>query len=132
VTGLPPRRRPTAQETLAKAEAAARRRRWEDQLELHIKAWGLPIPEREFHFDAVRMWRFDFAFAQFRVAVEIEGITWAGGRHQRPAGFEADAIKYARAAELGWLVLRVTPAMVKSGHAIRLIETVLFQQKAGW
>lgn len=44
------------------------------------------------------------------------------GRHVRPEGFRKDAAKYNRAAILGWIVLRVTAADIRSGDAIRDLE----------
>lgn len=82
-----------------------------------IAAYGVPEPEREHMFHPVRRWRFDFSWPALRLAVEIEGGTWAQGRHTSGAGFEADCLKYNEAALLGWCVLRFTGGMVKSGEA---------------
>lgn len=69
---------------------------------------GLPSPQREYRFDEKRRWRFDYAWPEHLVAVEIEGIIWeGGGRHQRAAGFLADAEKYEAALLQGWRVYRV-------------------------
>jgi very-short-patch-repair endonuclease len=110
---------------LAKAEAAARRTQLEDLLAWHIKTWGLPAPEREHRFDAIRRWRLDFAWPAFMVAAEVEGLTREGGRHQRMAGFEKDAEKYTAAQLAGWTLLRFTSRMVRSAQAIRVIEIAL-------
>lgn len=112
-------------EMWAREAAAAARRQWEEKLAQHIHAWSLPTPEREYLFHPTRLWRFDFAWPPFMLAVEVEGITSQGGRHQRFAGFEADIIKYAEAAQAGWTVLRFTPAKIKSGYAVRAIEALL-------
>jgi hypothetical protein len=47
---------------------------------LHLKAAGIPDPEREYRFDAKRRWRFDFCWPEQRLASEVEGGTWSGGR----------------------------------------------------
>lgn len=88
---------------------------------------GLPKPETEFAFAKAigRRWRFDLAWPDERLAVEVEGGTWTGGRHTRGAGFEADAEKYAEAVLSGWRVLRVTGAMIRSGRAVALVERAL-------
>lgn len=82
-------------------------------------------PEREVSFAKPRRWRFDFAWPARKVAVEVEGGTWVQGRHTRGASFEADCEKYAEAAILGWIVLRVTGAMVRDGRAFELLERAL-------
>jgi very-short-patch-repair endonuclease len=80
-------------------------------------------PEREYVFHPKRRWRFDFAFPDRKLAVEVEG--GMGGRHQRRAGFEGDAYKYNDAAKLGWFVLRYTTAMVTRGDAIDDVREML-------
>ncbi len=45
----------------------------EDLLERHIKRTGLPKPAREYRFHRERRWRFDFAWPDYKVAVEVEG-----------------------------------------------------------
>lgn len=67
-------------------------------------------------------WRFDFAFKQQKLAVEIEGGVFTGGRHTRGAGFIEDTHKYNAAVLLGWRVLRFAAPDIKSGHALRVIE----------
>jgi very-short-patch-repair endonuclease len=67
-------------------------------------------PVREYRFAENRGWRFDFAWPDsgVKVAVELEGGVWTGGRHTRGAGFIADCEKYNFASEIGWVVLRYT------------------------
>lgn len=127
-----PRRRHhlTMGEIVAREEAAAKRRALEDRLAQHIKAMQLPIPEREYRFDPVRRWRFDFCWPAFRLAVEVEGLTPAGGHHQRMAGYEGDLDKYNAAAAAGWQVLRFTGTHVRTGAAIRRIEDALIAAAA--
>ena len=90
-------------------------------LALHLRAHGVPEPVREHRFDAVRRWRFDFSWPWAKVAVEVEGGTWSGGRHTRPSGFAADLEKYNAAALAGWRVLRFDGHAVKSGQAALVI-----------
>lgn len=94
---------------------------------IQVRADKLPLPETEYRFHGKRRWRFDFAWPEKRLAVEIEGGIWTGGRHTRGAGFEADAEKYNTAAEMGWTVLRYTPRFVRSGEALEQVKRVLGQ-----
>lgn len=61
---------------------------------------------KELQFHPVRKWRFDYAFSDLKVAIEIDGAVWTQGRHNRPAGYLADMEKLNTAASMGWLVLR--------------------------
>jgi very-short-patch-repair endonuclease len=91
-----------------------------------IEHAGLPAPEREFRFHPIRRWRFDYAFLGPKLAVEIEGGTWQGGRHSRGAGYEADAEKQNTALGMGWRLVRYTPGMLKDGEAVvELIRKLL-------
>ncbi|OQC57677.1 MAG: hypothetical protein BWX54_01130 [Verrucomicrobia bacterium ADurb.Bin018] len=85
----------------------------------------LPLPVREYVFANPRRWRFDLAWPERKIAVEIEGGVWILGRHQRPDGFRRDIDKYNRATLLGWRVLRVTPDMIVSGEALDLVREAL-------
>lgn len=83
-----------------------------------VKAqYGLHNPERK--------WRFDFAFPDKKIFVEVEGGTWVNGRHNRGKGYEEDCRKYNDAAIAGYQVLRFTTDMVNSMEAIATIERVL-------
>lgn len=73
-----------------------------------------PMPETEYRFHPTRRWRFDFAWPDDKVAVEIEGGVWTRGRHTRPTGYMGDLEKYNEAVKLGWKVLRYTPSMLSS------------------
>ena len=44
----------------------------------------------EYRFHPSRDWRFDFAIPSRRVAVEVEGGAFNGGRHIRPEGYLRD------------------------------------------
>lgn len=72
---------------------------------------GVPSPRPEFEFHPVRKWRFDYAWPDEKIAVEIEGGIWreGGGAHSHPLNIERDIDKYNAAAVLGWRILRVAP-----------------------
>ena len=97
----------------------------EDTLEWQMRVAGLPPFEREYRFMRGRRYRFDFAWPAFRLACEAEGGRWTGGRHVRPAGYEADCVKYSEAAILGWRVIRVTDTMIHDGRALDLVMRAL-------
>lgn len=81
----------------------------------YCSSGGMPTPVPEYKFHPTRKWLFDFAWPEQKVALEIEGGAWTGGRHTRGKGYESDCAKYSEAAVLGWKVLRVTTGMLERG-----------------
>lgn len=96
----------------------------EDVFANHLFVHGLPPAIREFPFAPPRKYRFDFAWLEERIAVEIEGGTRVNGRHNRHAGFELDCAKYNLAARNGWKVFRFTGPMVCDGRAVNFLKEV--------
>jgi len=130
--------------------------KWESQFALHLHADGIPPGAREFRFcaDAVgwldmdakerrkiplrrllrraglRDFRFDFAWPDRKIAVEIDGAIAKGGQggHTSIKGYTDDRQKDCEAAVLGWTVIRVTGQMVKTGYAINVLSR-LFKRR---
>lgn len=90
-----------------------------------IRALKLPLPIPEHRFDTSRRWRFDWCWLDRKLALEVEGGVWRGGRHTNPIGFIKDIEKYNAATLAGWRVLRCTPQMIDSGEVIPLLEKAL-------
>lgn len=104
--------------------------RLEAALAQHIRATRLPGPMREYRFSTQRRWRFDFAWPDYLLAVEVEGGGWSGGRHTRPKGFAQDLQKYSEALAGGWTVYRCDKALIDSGRAIEVIAKLLRERGA--
>lgn len=100
-------------------------------LQRQIAALGVWPVELEYRFHSTRRWKFDLALPGYRLAIEIEGGAFVGGRHTRGVGFEKDCHKYAQAMILGWRVLRVTPGMVTNGKAIGYVEKLVGEETRG-
>lgn len=96
-----------------------------------LEAAGLPAPIRQYRFSPPRRWRFDLAWPSLRLALEIEGGVWTGGRHVRGVGFERDTEKYNAATLAGWRVLRVTTGIIRDGRALTLLEQAFSSVKEG-
>ena len=99
-------------------------------LEVAFEAWlnqntDIPYAKLEYRFDPERRWRFDFAWPEHMVAVEIEGGLYQGGRHQSLKGFLADSEKYESALSLGWSVYRVPGPWVMEGKRYIWREQVM-------
>ena len=99
--------------------------RLEELMSLHLRAAGIPEPEREYRFAPPRRFRFDFAWPALMLACECEGATFSGGRHTRGKGFQKDCEKYNLAVLGGWSVLRFDAQMIQSGEALATIEKAL-------
>lgn len=97
----------------------------EELLAFQLRAMKVWEPVREYQFHGLRKWRFDFAWPNIKIAVEVEGGVWTGGRHTRGKGFIDDCEKYNQAALGGWMVLRFPVEKIKSGDAIKTILVAL-------
>lgn len=76
------------------------------------RAEGLPVPVPEYRFAPPRRWRFDWAWASEKVALEVQGGLFIGGRHSRGAALLKEHEKLNAAAALGWRVVYTTPDQV--------------------
>lgn len=95
------------------------------QLTALLRHHGLPDPVAEHRFHPTRRWRFDYCWPTHRVALEVDGGIYTGGRHTRGAGTEGDHEKFNEAAVLGWRVLRVTPRKLLTSATMGLLQRVL-------
>lgn len=82
----------------------------------------------EYRFHPTREWHFDFAIPACRVAIEVEGGAFIGGRHIRPDGYLRDMEKYNEAAAAGWLLIRVLPTELLSLRTLQLIVRACYKQ----
>jgi len=85
---------------------------------------GYPDPIAEYEFHPTRQWRFDVAFPEAKVAIELEGGVWSSGRHVRGNGYESDCQKYTEAAILGWKLIRLTWSQVDRGDLWGYLDRV--------
>lgn len=90
----------------------------------------LPPHKTEYIFHHTRRWRFDYAWPELLIAMEVHGGIYTGGRHTNGKGFTEDRVKMNSAAVLGWHVLEVTPEHIKNGIAKQWLEQ-LIQRKLG-
>lgn len=105
---------PKANQVVAKAKKAQQ----VDTLHSKVLAQlvGFPDPATELLFHPKRKWRFDYAWEEQKLALEVHGGIHSGGRHTRGRGFVEDRAKMNEATLLGWTVLEVTPEHIKSGQ----------------
>lgn len=113
----------------------------EDLLDFQFRSRGLPPFVRQLRFAAKAMgkqWRFDFAFPEYHLAVEIQGVVVRriGGKmvtmggHADVQGMRNDHAKHNAAILLGWSVLQFMPADIKPQRAVSTTIEVLTVR--GW
>lgn len=81
------------------------------------------VKEHKFH--PTRRWRFDYAIPAYKIAIEVEGGVWTGGRHTSPKGFLNDMTKYNAATVMGWRVLRTIPDELYSNATLNMIRETM-------
>lgn len=119
-------------EALAVLKKQPRRRSWHgkwSKLEImfaeQIQLLQLPPAAREWVFLSSRKFRLDFAWPQFKLAVEIQGM-----QHRIKGRFKADIEKRALALLNGWRVLEVGGTEIRSGKAAAWIVTLIEMELA--
>jgi very-short-patch-repair endonuclease len=129
VTPLRPTIDPRAIVRMRRAALPAAGSKGEAAILTAIAAGLLPRAEVEYRFHATRMWRVDFAWPDILIAVEVEGGTWAEGRHTRGDGFLADLEKYNALALDGWCLLRFVTEQCEDGTAVDVISAAIADRR---
>jgi very-short-patch-repair endonuclease len=93
------------------------------------KMHGITSPTSEYRFHPIRRWRFDYAWEDRKIAVEIEGGIWTRGAHTRGVHFISDCEKYNTATKMGWQVYRFTPAQLRRGEAQVFMKEILIEKE---
>lgn len=113
-----------------KAKHTAARSRLEVLAERVVVEAGFPEPVREHRFIPGRDHRWDLAWPDQRIAIEVQGGTWSGGRHVRGSGYEIDCRKMTAGQVLGWTVLYATERMLRRGDTVAALRGLFGQQDA--
>ena len=106
----------------------------EREFAMQVRALQLPEPKREYRAIPKRRFRFDFAWPDRRLAVEVQGGIWmrtGSGRsagHANPQRMRRDYEKHNLATLHGWRVLYFTPGMVRGGTAITTLQQVMCRE----
>ena len=85
----------------------------------------LPQPVAEHRFSPPRRWRFDWAWPDEKVALEVQGGVFVQGRHTRGAALLREHEKLNEAAAQGWRVLYVVPSQLESTVTLDLLRRAL-------
>lgn len=90
-----------------------------------LRAAGIAGYVTEHEFCKGRKWAFDLAWLPEKLAVEVEGGVWTGGRHTRGSGFVKDCEKYNTATLDGWRILRIHTGTVGNGEGWKMVAKAL-------
>ena len=81
----------------------------------------------EWPFHPTRKWRFDYACPELKIAIEVDGGIFTGGRHSGGVGQLKDFEKGNAACAMGWYVFHTTP---EDMHDLEFRKLVLEAIKA--
>ena len=90
-----------------------------------IRANELPEGIEQYRFHPTRRWKFDRAWEEKKLAVEVNGGIYAKGRHSTGKGLEGDYEKMNEAQIMGWKVLQFSGNQIENGYAILSIKRAL-------
>lgn len=97
----------------------------EDTFAFQLDSLGLTGYVREYPAIPGRKFRFDFAWLEQRLLVEVNGGTYTKGAHSTGQGIARDYEKYNLATLQGWRVLMFDGKAIKSGEAVEIIRQAL-------
>ena len=88
------------------------------------------LPKTEYRFLKKRRFRFDFAWPDRMIAMEVEGGVWmkGGGGHTTGKGYTRDLEKYNLATLHGWEVYRFTTQDVTKEIAIAFMKNIIINK----
>ena len=92
-----------------------------------------PAPVREYDPGVPgRRFRLDFAWPAAKVAVEVQGGEWVGGRHSRGGGYTRDCERHNLLVAEGWTMFYVTSTMLTNNpwRCVTLIEATVRRRAA--
>lgn len=91
-----------------------------------LRNCGLPMPITEHEWEPTgRKWRWDYSWPDHKVALEVDGGGWQGGRHHRKLGRDEDNEKQNEAMRFGWRVIRVDPQQLTTMDTMDLLADLL-------
>jgi very-short-patch-repair endonuclease len=97
----------------------------EEMFALQCEQAGFPAPLREYAAVPGRRFRWDFAWTDARVLVEINGGTYARMGHSTGTGIARDYEKSNLAVLAGWKVFAFDRRMVEAGTALDVTAKAL-------
>lgn len=93
----------------------------ETDLLVFLRENGIPPSATNFPVAQDRSWTCDMVWIEKKVALEVEGGVFIGGRHTRGKGYTDDCEKYNALQINGWVVLRYTTTHLRKKNRHRLL-----------
>jgi hypothetical protein len=90
-----------------------------------LKQADIHNPEAELRFAPPRRWRFDYAWPDCKLALEVQGGIWTGGRHSRGAAMVKEWEKLNTAAIQGWRIIYCQPSDLTKPETIQTIRAAM-------
>ena len=97
----------------------------EGQLLQQIRLHGLPIPTLQFRAIPSRRFRWDMAWTDHRLLLEVQGGVWTAGKHGRGSGILKDHEKLNLASAHGFRTIQVSATTIRNGLAVLWIIAAL-------
>jgi hypothetical protein len=102
-----------------------------------IESAGLPLPILQVTLAKAlgRSWEYDGAWAEQRIAYEVNGATYVKGGHSTGNGIHRDYEKGNAAVLLGWKLFHFDKRMIEDGEALETLKKAfewLGTDKLGW
>lgn len=118
---------PTPAEVIAKAQKKAKRDKWQQAYLLQVKQAGLPKPTEEYQAIPGRKFRWDFAWSECLILIEIQGGIWSNAKsgHTSGVGINRDCEKANLANLASWCCLSFTSDHIRSGLALEQTKEAL-------
>lgn len=83
------------------------------------------VPEKEYRFHDKRKWRFDYAWPDYKIALEVEGGIWMNkGAHNTGKAILRDIEKYNTATIMGWRIIRTTPNKLLTIETLDMLNKI--------
>jgi hypothetical protein len=90
-----------------------------------LRHYNLPIPQAEYKFHNKRKFKFDYAYPDLFIAIEVEGGVFTRQAHGSVKGILRDIEKYTLAASLGYKIIRVLPSKLLLQETMEIIRLTI-------
>ena len=111
--------------TVKKQLSDSHKKRFEQRISNALRLAGMSF-HQEYRFDSKRMFRFDFAFPDQKIAIEFEGGVFSAKKsgHTSGMGYFNNCDKYNLATLLGWRILRYTSKHLDNNGEFKIPDDV--------